>query len=126
MVAITHPQPGPHLRLVASDEVARRHQAELAALRRRAVAVGLVVALLLALGVLLGRTGHSTPIPARSGGDGAELPVATRAYVVQPGDTLWGIARALQPQGDLRPLVTQLARARHGVPLRVGERITLP
>jgi LysM repeat protein len=121
MVALAHPDRR-HLRLVDTDESARRRQAELAALRRRAAAVGLAVAVLVALGVLLGRTGH----PPASGYGAASLPVATRAYVVQPGDTLWGIARALQPTGDVRPLVAQLAKARHGQPLRVGERIALP
>jgi nucleoid-associated protein YgaU len=122
------------VRLVGVGEVERRRQAELAVLRRRAVAVGVVVALLVALGVLLGRSGGAPAIPSAAAGMGADsadsaaapLPVADRAYVVQAGDTLWKIARALQPDGDVRPLVSALQRTRHGAPLRVGERVSLP
>jgi LysM repeat protein len=47
-------------------------------------------------------------------------------HIVQPGDTLWSIARRLQPEGDLRPLVDRLAMAHGGAALQVGERIGLP
>ena len=51
---------------------------------------------------------------------------ATRVWVVQPGDTVWGIARRLQPQGDIRSLVDQLSRQLGGRPLEVGQRLVLP
>jgi len=42
-------------------------------------------------------------------------------YVVQPGDTLWSIARSLQPSGDVRQLVDQLSdQVGHG-PLVAGQ-----
>jgi hypothetical protein len=54
-------------------------------------------------------------------------PSSTRAgYVVQPGDTLWSIARKLQPDGDLRALVHQLVDANGGADLDVGQRLVLP
>lgn len=123
-----------HLRLVTDgyDELAarRRRERELAVLRRRLVAVALVVGLLVALGLALGRAGSTRSAVVGSGagvGAGAgALPIAQAEYVVQPGDTLWKIARALQPEGDVRPLVYELGRARNGAPLRAGERITLP
>ena len=49
-----------------------------------------------------------------------------RFYVVEPGDTLWSIARILKPTGDVRPVVAQLAAERHGQPLQVGQALLLP
>lgn len=65
------------------------------------------------------------PAAGSSSLEGA-LPVARASYVVRPGDTLWQIARALQPTGDVRPLVQRLAAGRAGTPLLVGERLVLP
>lgn len=53
-------------------------------------------------------------------------PVATATYVVRSGDTLWTIAKRIQPTGDVRPLVDALADARDGRPLQPGERIVVP
>lgn len=47
-------------------------------------------------------------------------------YLVQPGDTLWSIARGLQPSGDVRPLVRELVRSNGGAELEVGEVLVLP
>lgn len=52
-------------------------------------------------------------------------PIATHHYVVQPGDTLWTIARQLQPDGDIRPLVDRLAQRHGGSALQAGERLDL-
>jgi LysM repeat protein len=49
-----------------------------------------------------------------------------RTYVVQPGDTLWSIARRLQPEGDVRPLVDQLVDLNGGTDLAVGQRLPIP
>ena len=56
----------------------------------------------------------------------AVAPVGERSYEVQPGDTLWAIARRLRPEGEVRPLVDRLAERRRGAPLKPGERIVLP
>jgi hypothetical protein len=53
-------------------------------------------------------------------------PVASRIHVVEPGDTLWSIARDDHPTGDIRALVDQLASGRHGRPLQVGEAVSVP
>jgi Tfp pilus assembly protein FimV len=47
-------------------------------------------------------------------------------YVAQPGDTLWALARALQPVGDLDVLVDELVELNGGPELDVGERVRLP
>lgn len=86
----------------------------------------LVVAWLWAGGVLGGPGGVAAPL-TRGGSPGTGLvPVASTSYLVQPGDTLWSMARSLQPSGDLRPLVDRLARHTAGGPLRAGQRIPLP
>lgn len=90
--------------------------------RRRAVAAGLVVALVLAVSAVLGMVGGG-PLPA------PDRPADVRGgstYVVQPGDTLWSIAERLDPTGDPRPIVDRLARAHGGTVLHVGERLPLP
>jgi Tfp pilus assembly protein FimV len=51
---------------------------------------------------------------------------AASAYVVQPGDTLWSIARKMQPQGDVRPLVDELVHRNGGTDLAVGQRLAIP
>src|SRR5262245_42602808 len=45
--------------------------------------------------------------------------VTSRRVIVQPGDTLWSIARRVQPSGDVRPLVDKLDAQRHGRALQV-------
>ena len=47
------------------------------------------------------------------------------SYVVQSGDTLWNVARALHPSGDLRATVDRLASSHRGSELQAGERIAL-
>lgn len=52
--------------------------------------------------------------------------ITTAKVVVEPGDTLWSIARRMQPTGDVRPLVSSLIDAHGGRPLQVGETIEVP
>ncbi len=100
--------------------------------RRRRVVASLVAVVLLGGGLALGVPGD---VPLTSSGRapaagpvtvGGAVAVATASYVVEPGDTLWEIARALQSTGDVRPLVQRLAAGRDGAPLRAGERLELP
>ena len=70
------------------------------------------------------------PVPAlAAAAAGSAATAANRAasgYVVQPGDTLWSIARRLQPDGDVRPLVDQLVDLNGGTDLAVGQRLPVP
>ena len=99
--------------------------------RRRLVAAAVAVALILATAWVLGALGGG-PLTASERGTGASAvelpmqPVSRATTVVQPGDTLWSIARELQPEGDVRPLVDALAAQRNGRALQVGETIVLP
>jgi hypothetical protein len=94
--------------------------------RRRAVALLVFAGFVIALVTVLGRLGDgSVTVSGPSSGPVAQL-VGSSVRVVAPGDTLWSIARQAQPSGDVRPLVEALSAARHGRPLQVGERISLP
>lgn len=61
----------------------------------------------------------------RSASDGTTL-IARSKAIVQQGDTLWSIARRVQPTGDVRPLVSSLIDTYGGRPLQVGETIEIP
>jgi len=96
---------------------------ELTYRRRRAAAAGIVVAALVVVQGLLSLAGGG-PAPERP-----QAPIASdrfATYVVQPGDTFWSIARAIDPEHDPRPLVDRMVAAHGTAVLRVGERIALP
>ncbi len=97
--------------------------------RRRAVALLALVAVAVMAMVtvrlaLAGPGGGALTTPGSSGA--APAPVAGKVYVVQPGDSLWSVVRAVGPAGDPRPAVDRLVRQLHGRPLMPGERIVVP
>jgi hypothetical protein len=65
----------------------------------------------------------STAEPLHPAGAGAFTPPASAVVVVQPGDTLWAIARRLQPTGDVRHLVDELADRAGGAAVVSGQHI---
>jgi hypothetical protein len=71
-------------------------------------------------------SGPLTALAAGPTSAGGVALATARVWVVQPGDTLWGIARHLQPAGDVRPLVDQLSRQLRGGTLQVGQRLVVP
>jgi Tfp pilus assembly protein FimV len=84
-------------------------------MRARALAIVLVVAVFLLV----------APGLARS--DGPDRPAPRVTYVVEPGDTLWSIARRVAPGHDPRPVVDGLIEAndlRGG--LQVGQELSIP
>ncbi len=48
-----------------------------------------------------------------------------RVHVVQPGDTVWSIARSLHPHGDIRIVVDRLEARLGGATLQPGQRVQL-
>jgi Tfp pilus assembly protein FimV len=133
MTAVAHASPGQLHRLVAvrtgtgtgPAAPAFPRTARSASYRRRRLAALLVVATAVAAltlvvnGLLASFGGGPLTAPERPG---APEPAV---YVVQPGDTFWGIASRLRPGEDPRPLVAELVAA-HGSPvLAAGERLRL-
>jgi hypothetical protein len=57
---------------------------------------------------------------------GPMIPAGARDYVVRPGDTVWSIAEALDPNGDERPVVDVLVKELHGTTLYPGEVVAIP
>lgn len=97
--------------------------------RRRAVAVlALVAVAVVAMAaVRLALAGPGGGALTTSGSSGAATAAAAgKVYVVQPGDSLWSIVRAMAPAGDPRPVVDRLARQLGGRPLVPGQRIVVP
>jgi hypothetical protein len=65
--------------------------------------------------------GAKADVPASAASAAAAPSVSVGSvYVVQPGDTLWSIARQLKPGGDIRPLVDELADRAGSGPLVAG------
>ena len=87
--------------------------------RGRAVARVLAIVLVVALFLLVA--------PGLARGDGPDRPAQRVTYVVEPGDTLWSIARRVAPARDPRPVVDGLIRAndlRAG--LQAGQELSIP
>jgi hypothetical protein len=66
-------------------------------------------------------------VPGLARGDGPDRPAQRITYVVEPGDTLWSIARRVAPGRDPRPVVDGLIRAndlRAG--LQAGQELSIP
>lgn len=94
-------------------------------------AVALVLAVLLSVAIGSGALAGLAPAPtaaqpttarpAAAAADAAATTVRARA-----GDSLWSIARRLQPTGDVRPLVDQLVSLNGTAPLQPGQAVVLP
>jgi hypothetical protein len=116
-------RPSP-VRALRTHEVPAWRTAPAPARVRRRVVAGVALLAAVVSGVLaLTAVGGDGPPPAAGE---RPAPVASVAYVARPGDTLWSIAREIQPQGDVRPLVDELASLRHGAPLEPGDVVAWP
>ena len=100
--------------------------------RRRVVCL---TALLLGLWVLSASFGslfasqgveNPTVLPTVMESAASESLNSGSSIIVKPGDTLWSIARQLQPAGDIRPLVDRIAKINNGHSLIAGQALLLP
>jgi Tfp pilus assembly protein FimV len=100
------------------------------------LAVSLVV-VAIAGAVAIGRGGladlapapPASAAPAPSPGAipaGAPAVAASEVVVVEPGDTLWSIARRLEPSGDVRPVVDRLVAANGSTVIVPGQELVVP
>ena len=115
-------RPRPDLRVLEggrSPRAVARYQ------RRRLVVAAVASFLLLGGALVTGRlvTGSSSPTSAAASGAAG---VAAPTVVVQPGDTLWSIAGAIAPDGDVRITVDQLVALNGSSPIVPGQELVLP
>lgn len=112
----------------APTAVARPERLPESVYRRRRAVAALVAAALVTLVLVVGRpdrvpVGEANPWPSAG-----EVSLSTElpgVYVVQPGDTLWDIARALAPGEDPRAVVHELVGTAGGAALEPGQRIVI-
>lgn len=88
-----------------------------------ALAVLVVLVVIAAASVSQGRRAVASPT---SPGVPAAATAGPVVAVVEPGDTLWSIARELQPRGDIRPLVDRLVAANGSAVIVPGQELRLP
>lgn len=96
--------------------------------RRRMVALLVVIGLVFVAvaGVRLMADAVQHNLIADSATSVAILESSTQTiHVVQPGDTLYGIAREVSPGGDVEAVVTHLADLNGGAEIAVGQRLHL-
>jgi len=80
-----------------------------------------------ALGIVLVVAVFLLVAPGLARGVGPDRPAPQVTYVVEPGDTLWSIARQVAPGRDPRPVVDGLIKAndvRGG--LQAGQELSIP
>ena len=104
------------------------HRLHPAVYRRRRLGAALAVVTVL-VGASLAFSGFRLPTTdagASVAPSFATGSVTTRAtYLVRPGDTVWSIARSIQPTGDVRNLVDQLVDRVGAGPLMAGRSLRI-
>ena len=104
-------------------DVARRpHRRVSAGVRRRRALLAMMGLALALLAFPLGGFGGASHTAESA--SAAQIHGST--YIVQPGDSLWTIAERVDPKGDPRPLVSEMASKLGSYTVVPGEQITIP
>jgi LysM repeat protein len=119
--------PRPHLYLVPDAPAARLSPAVYRRRRLAAAGIALLVvvtmwAVVQSFAGVLSSSETTQPMQTIS----ASQPVAEPAeqyWTVRPGDTLWSIAQAVTPKGDIRPVLKRLDDRYGTTPLVAGQSI---
>ena len=92
--------------------------------RGRLALLAVFVLVLTATAFLIGRVSSA----AATGSAGSGTPASYPTVVVQPGDTLWSIARHAAPHADPRVTVQRIIdiNALHGADVQPGQQLSLP
>jgi hypothetical protein len=105
----------PKVGRAARGEIGRVRLTRRGRVLARVLAIALVVAVFLVVA------------PGLARGDGPDRPAPRVTYVVEPGDTLWSIARRVAPGRDPRPVVDGLIEANDvGGGLQAGQELSIP
>ena len=116
---------------VSVRQTTTRRETQATYWRRRIVCMALLLGLLWVMSSAAGfvngdrsveRPQAQTLIESAAG----ESLTAGQVVIVKPGDTLWSIARKMQPTGDVRPLVDRIATLNNGYGLIAGQALLLP
>lgn len=118
-------------------EAARRRRQPAGVYRRRRVAVlALVAVVMVGIAASFGLVGPRVGAPEAPAVGAVDTVGAPRSavarhaaegrVVVRPGESLWQVARRLQPHGDIRPLVDRLAARNGGAQVVAGQQLAVP
>ena len=91
--------------------------------------LGLLLVLLVMAGAVAvgsGALASLAPAPPAASAGAARASAGASSVLVRPGDTMWSIARRIQPHGDVRALVDQLVAANGSSSLQAGDRVVVP
>ena len=127
------PAPRPALRLVTAHDgrvVDAPLDLGITPLHLAAAVAAILVAMVLALAIGNGALAGLAPGPSGASASASASATASTApaaqVTVRAGDTLWSIARRIQPTGDVRPLVDQLVASYGSAALQPGQMLDVP
>ena len=120
----------PDLRVVAGRAHRSVHPTAATYRRRRLTALVVAVVVVAALVVaarwaVADLGGGPDPAPEITTTLSPHTPISANRYVVQPGDTVWRIARKLKPSGDVRAVVDRIVARNGTATLQPGQTLLL-